>query len=60
LSYSYGDGEVWIEDLTPEAHPMVHDLCSDHADHLSVPRGWECCDRRAGAFAGAGELFRTA
>lgn len=47
LSYSYADGVVWVSDLAPEAHPMVHDLCGDHAE-LSVPRGWERRDRRVG------------
>jgi hypothetical protein len=37
---------VWIDDLSPEAHPMSHDLCRDHAEHTSVPRGWELRDRR--------------
>ena len=60
LSYSYRDGVVWIEELAPEAHPMVHDLCAEHADHMNVPRGWECRDRRAPSFAGAGERLQTA
>lgn len=47
LSYSYADGVVWVEDLAPDAHPMVHDMCSRHADDLRVPRGWECRDTRA-------------
>lgn len=47
LSYSYADGVVWVEDLAPEAHPMVHDLCAEHADQLRVPRGWECRDIRS-------------
>jgi hypothetical protein len=47
LSYAYADGTVWLEDLTNEAHPMVHDLCSMHADTVRVPRGWQLCDERA-------------
>jgi hypothetical protein len=54
LSYAYSDGVVWVEDLAAEAHPMVHDLCAHHADHLSVPRGWECRDVRAVATIGTG------
>lgn len=46
LSYSYAEGVVWVEDLTPQAHPMVHDLCGPHADDLRVPRGWTCRDTR--------------
>ena len=55
LSYSYAESVVWVENLAEEAHPMVHDLCADHADHLRVPRGWECRDRRElGSLASAG------
>lgn len=46
LSYSYGDGIVWVEDLIPEPHPMVHDLCAEHAKSVKVPRGWELRDMR--------------
>ena len=46
LAYAYADGVVWIEDLAPEAHPMVHDMCRMHADTVRVPRGWELRDMR--------------
>jgi hypothetical protein len=46
LSYDYGDGTVWLDHLADEAHPMTHDLCSRHADTLSVPRGWVLRDER--------------
>lgn len=46
LAYAYSDGVVWLEDLAPEAHPMVHDLCDLHADTVRVPRGWELRDQR--------------
>ena len=36
-----------LDDLSVEAHPMVHDLCALHADGLSVPRGWSLCDERS-------------
>lgn len=36
-----------LEDLSAQAHPMVHDLCALHADRLSVPRGWDLCDDRS-------------
>lgn len=49
LSYAYADGVVWLEDLADEAHPMIHDLCSLHADGVRVPRGWELQDGRATA-----------
>ena len=41
LSYAYAEGLVVLEDLTPEAHPMVHDLCRQHAEGLRVPLGWD-------------------
>lgn len=51
LSYAYADGIVWLAELAPEAHPMVHDLCSQHADGVRVPRGWELRDERDAALA---------
>lgn len=45
LSYAYGDGVVWLEELAAEAHPMVHDLCRAHAENVRVPRGWQLRDR---------------
>lgn len=53
LSYSYADSVVWVDDLAAEAHPMIHDLCPEHADRLRVPRGWERRDARVGAVVGA-------
>ncbi len=49
LSYAYADGLVVLEDLATEAHPMVHDLCRQHAEGLRVPLGWELRDERQGA-----------
>lgn len=46
LSYGYGAATVWLEDLAPEPHPMVHDLCSRHAARTAAPRGWELVDLR--------------
>lgn len=46
LSYVYAEGLVVLEDLAPEAHPMVHDLCQLHAEGLRVPLGWELRDER--------------
>jgi hypothetical protein len=45
LSYCYGEGVVELEPLAEAAHPMVHDLCRQHAASVSVPRGWELRDR---------------
>ena len=46
LSYAYADSIVWLEDLAPEGHPMIHDLCEAHANAVRVPRGWELRDER--------------
>jgi hypothetical protein len=46
LSYAYADGLVVLDDLAPEAHPMVHDLCAQHSAGLRVPLGWELRDER--------------
>lgn len=55
LSYAYSESVVWLEDLAPESHPMVHDLCDLHATNVRVPRGWTLRDgRRAGAAAAHG------
>jgi hypothetical protein len=46
LTYDYGARRAWIDPLG-EDHPMAYNLCEQHADGLSVPRGWELLDRRA-------------
>jgi len=46
LTYDYGTASVRIDPVAPDRHPMDHDLCAHHADHLVVPRGWELEDRR--------------
>lgn len=46
LSYGYGSATVWLEVLTPEGHPMTHDLCDRHAARTVPPRGWELVDLR--------------
>ncbi len=49
LAYDYRGQTVWVDPLAEEPHPMTHDLCSRHADRLSVPVGWTLDDRRADA-----------
>lgn len=49
LAYDYAGSSVWIDPLSDESHPMTHDLCTRHADGLSVPNGWVLHDRRATA-----------
>jgi hypothetical protein len=44
--YGYGVRTVWLDDLEPERSPAGYDLCTDHADGLGVPQGWERRDRR--------------
>lgn len=46
LSYDYANRMVWIEGLSREAHPMTHDLCTVHANRVSVPLGWHLSDER--------------
>jgi hypothetical protein len=53
LSYAYRDSVVWLEELSPEAHPMVHDLCRMHAANVRVPLGWELRDQWSDAASAA-------
>jgi hypothetical protein len=47
LAYDYATQLATLGRLSPEPHPMTHDLCDDHAARTSVPRGWFLEDRRA-------------
>ena len=40
LTYDYGDQMAALGPLGLDTHPNAHDLCSPHADRLSVPAGW--------------------
>ncbi len=40
LTYDYGDQMAALGPLGIAHHPNAHDLCSPHADRLSVPAGW--------------------
>lgn len=46
LSYRYATRQVWLLDLSPATDPSLYDLCPQHADALTVPRGWDCVDER--------------
>jgi hypothetical protein len=46
LTYDYQARTTWLDALASERHPMSYDLCTGHADALSVPRGWNLVDRR--------------
>jgi Protein of unknown function (DUF3499) len=46
LTYDYGSQAAWLDRLSPEPHPMTHDLCDTHAHRMSVPQGWRLENRR--------------
>jgi hypothetical protein len=41
LTYSYVDSTVVLGPLGTHAEPHAYDLCVEHTDRLTVPRGWE-------------------
>jgi hypothetical protein len=42
----YADRVVVVADLAARFDPGLLELCGDHADRLTVPRGWVSEDRR--------------
>jgi len=46
LAYDYSSSTAWLDRLVGERDPHRYDLCSRHADRLSVPSGWFLDDRR--------------
>lgn len=40
LTYDYRDQMAALGPLGAANDPQAHDLCSPHADRLSVPAGW--------------------
>jgi hypothetical protein len=44
--YDYQARITWLDALAGDRHPMAYDLCSHHADTLTVPRGWDLVDGR--------------
>ena len=40
LTYVYADSMAVLGPLSLKAEPHSYDLCTDHADRLSVPNGW--------------------
>jgi hypothetical protein len=36
----YRDRVLWLGDLLPERDPNLLDLCEEHADRITAPRGW--------------------
>jgi hypothetical protein len=49
LSYDYGQGTVWLDDLVGAPDPFEYALCASHGDRLAVPVGWTREDRRGTA-----------
>ncbi len=41
LTYVYADQTAVLGPLAIHAEPHAYDLCADHAERLSAPRGWE-------------------
>ncbi len=41
LTYVYADSTAVLGPLAQLAEPHSYDLCGDHAERLTAPRGWE-------------------
>lgn len=41
LTYVYADSTAVLGPLAHMAEPHSYDLCAEHAERLTVPRGWE-------------------
>ena len=41
LTYVYADSTAVLGPLATHAEPHSYDLCLEHAERLTVPRGWE-------------------
>jgi hypothetical protein len=41
LTYVYADRTVVLGPLAVKKEPFAYDLCAEHAEHLTPPRGWE-------------------
>ncbi len=41
LTYVYADQTAVLGPLATYAEPHAYDLCAEHAERLSAPRGWE-------------------
>jgi len=41
LTYVYSDSTAVLGPLAMYAEPHCYDLCSEHAERLTAPRGWE-------------------
>ncbi len=41
LTYVYSDSTAVLGPLAAYAEPHCYDLCAEHAERLTAPRGWE-------------------
>ena len=41
LTYVYSDSTAVVGPLATYAEPHTYDLCTEHADRLTPPRGWD-------------------
>lgn len=41
LTYVYADSTAVLGPLATHAEPHSYDLCAQHAERLTVPRGWD-------------------
>ena len=41
LTYVYADSTAVLGPLATYAEPHCYDLCSEHAERLTAPRGWD-------------------
>ncbi|WP_288292151.1 DUF3499 domain-containing protein [uncultured Varibaculum sp.] len=41
LTYVYKDSTVVLGPLATQAEPHAYDLCAEHANNLTAPRGWQ-------------------
>jgi len=47
LTFQYASRRVWLDDLPDDPDPSMIELCTFHADRVSVPVGWSGEDRRS-------------
>lgn len=41
LTFAYADQQVVLGPLATRADPVAYDLCLEHSQRLSAPRGWD-------------------
>lgn len=53
LTYVYADSTAVLGPLATYAEPHCYDLCAEHAERLTAPRGWEVVRLALGSAAPA-------